>query len=142
MNNRIVAIVVCVAIGHSAVAAAEGPAKGVEARSIGASGLRSSEGPLMRASRDTSRLNLHDERAAPERRAQTSDRDDRPWMQRHPVWTGALIGFAAVYGLTVLTGEDGIVGRHGPALLFGGIGAGVGALAGWGISRDDDNATR
>ena len=143
MNSRIVAVVLCVAMGHGSVAAAAGPAKpGVEARSFDASRLRSSEGPLQKASRDTSRLNLRDERGTAERRAQTTDRDDRPWMQRHPVWTGALIGFAAVYGLAMLTGEDGIVGRHAPALLFGGIGAGVGALAGWGWSRDDDNATR
>ena len=138
MNSRIVAVVLCVAMGHGSVAAAAGPAK----PGVDASRLRSSEGPLQKASRDTSRLNLRDERGTAERRAQTTDRDDRPWMQRHPVWTGALIGFAAVYGLAMLMGEDGIVGRHAPALLFGGIGAGVGALAGWGWSRDDDNATR
>ena len=141
MRSRIVAMVVCIALGHASVSVAEGPAKAVVSRSTGAR-EQLSEGPLLKASRETSRLNLNDERVAAERRAQTTDRDDRPWMQRHPVWTGALIGFAAVYGLTMLTGEDGIVGRHGPALLFGGIGAGVGALAGWGMSRSDDNAAR
>jgi hypothetical protein len=133
MNSRIVAVIVCVAVGHASVASAAGPeaAVTVPARPV--------DGPLLKASQDGSRLNLRDERGVTESRSQTSNRDDRPWVQRHPVWTGALIGFGAGFGLTFLASDNNsIVGPTGPALVWGGLGAGIGALAGWGISRNDD----
>jgi hypothetical protein len=140
MNTRIVGVIVCVAIGHASVASAADPAtKGAEGRSTLTVRARPVDGPLLKASQDGSRLNLRDERGVTESRTQTSNRSDRPWVERHPVWTGALIGFGAGFGLTFLASDNNsIVGPTGPALVWGGLGAGIGALAGWGISRNDD----
>ena len=67
-------------------------------------------------------------------------RDGRSWVERHPVWTGAIAGFGAVVGWTYLMTEPGgIPSRDGPALVWGGVGAGVGALIGWSIGRNRDD---
>jgi hypothetical protein len=52
-----------------------------------------------------------------------------------------MIGFAAGFLLTYAVGEDEHallrpVDPGGPALFWGGVGAGFGALAGWGIGRN------
>ena len=75
--------------------------------------------------------------------------DRRNWAERHPVWTGTLVGFAAGFGMTyAMAGKQDPnafihpVGPGGPALVFGGVGAGLGALAGWGFARNrDEEAT-
>jgi hypothetical protein len=69
-------------------------------------------------------------------------------MERHPVWAGALVGFGAGVALTyAVAGDDDeeflkVISTGGAALVWGGVSAGVGALAGWGIgrNRDDDYA--
>jgi hypothetical protein len=87
--------------------------------------------------------------AAPSRRSFATDDDSQNtgnWMERHPVWTGAIIGFSAGFLLTyaVAASDDHRdelftpVGPGGPALVWGGLTAGVGALAGWGIGRSRD----
>lgn len=72
------------------------------------------------------------------------------WAERHPVWTGTLVGFAVGFTLTyAMAGKDdpqsfiNPIGPGAPALVIGGpIGAGLGALAGWGIARNrDEEAT-
>jgi hypothetical protein len=86
-------------------------------------------------------------RAARRVAAQTDQQRTGNWVERHPVWAGALIGFGAGFALTYALGAT----EHrdpnalfkgmdpgGPALVFGGVGAGIGALAGWGIGRDRD----
>lgn len=73
--------------------------------------------------------------------------DTRSWVERHPVWTGAMVGFAAGSAITyaATSGESkgelfDFSGLRGAAvILFGGISAGVGALAGWGIGRSQDD---
>lgn len=75
--------------------------------------------------------------------------DRRNWAERHPVWTGTLLGFAVGFGMTyAVAGKQDPnafihpVGPGGPALVFGGVGAGLGALAGWGFARNrDEEAT-
>ena len=69
------------------------------------------------------------------------------WAQRHPVWTGALVGYAVAFtALYAAFADDDDrdalltpIGPGAPAMVFGGIGAGVGALAGWGVGRNRDN---
>jgi hypothetical protein len=76
------------------------------------------------------------------RRSSQSTAADRSWIERHPVWTGALVGFSAGFLLTYAVGDDDEhallrpVDPGGPALVWGGLGAGLGALAGWGIGRN------
>ena len=60
------------------------------------------------------------------------------WVKRHPVWTGAIIGFTAGYLIGYLPGDDAVFYDFTATfngLVIGGLGAGVGALAGWVIGR-------
>ena len=96
------------------------------------------DGPLLKAS-----LNPKlppPSRAEARQAAQAAKHDDRSWVERHPVWTGAIVGFGATTALIYLTTEPGgIVGREVGVLVWGGVAAGVGALAGWGIGRNRDD---
>lgn len=54
----------------------------------------------------------------------------RNWVQRHPVWTGAIVGFGAGFLIGYLPGDDAVfddftAGFNGH--VVGGIGAGAGA---------------
>jgi hypothetical protein len=105
-------------------------------------------GPLLQASlsKETAKRFLLQTRWDGRQQPVPDDQDTRPWMERHPVWTGAMVGFAAGFLLTYAAalGENHHevftpVGPGGPALVFGGVGAGIGALAGWGIGRSHDD---
>jgi hypothetical protein len=67
-------------------------------------------------------------------------------MERHPVITGALAGFGAGVAITyAVAGDDkkeflSPISTGSAALFWGGVCAGVGALAGWGFGRNRDNA--
>ena len=106
-------------------------------------------GPLLKASLANSPQKHFRAEARSASRPSASDDDNQnneKWMERHPVWTGAIIGFSAGFLLTyaVAASEDRShqlftpVGPGGPALVWGGVAAGVGALAGWGIGRSRD----
>ena len=76
---------------------------------------------------------------------QDANRNDRSWMERHPVWTGAMIGFGAgflmVYAATH-DDDDELIKIMSPAaggVIWGSVSAGVGALVGWGIGRNRDD---
>jgi len=72
--------------------------------------------------------------------AQGAKRDDRSWVERHPVWTGAMVGFGATAAIMYMsTDPGGIPGRETALLVWGGVAAGIGALAGWGIGRSQDD---
>ena len=99
-------------------------------------------GPLRRASLNAgAQLAVE---AARSRHASQSDRDDRSWVERHPVWTGAMVGFGAGFGLTYLATHDDrdefikVMSPGAAGIFWGGVCAGVGALAGWGIGRSQD----
>jgi len=106
-------------------------------------------GPLLKASLAKEPQKHFRAEAVPSKRPFATDDDSQStgtWMERHPVWTGAIIGFSAGFLLTyaVAASEDHShelftpVGPGGPALVWGGLAAGVGALAGWGIGRSRD----
>jgi hypothetical protein len=96
------------------------------------------DGPLLKAS-------LNPNLPAPSRTearqaAQAAKHDDRSWVERHPVWTGAIVGFGATAAICYLTTDPGgIPSRETGLLVWGGVAAGVGALAGWGIDRSQDD---
>jgi hypothetical protein len=95
-------------------------------------------GPLLKASL---RPNIPPP-SVPEMRqhAQAAKRDDRSWVERHPVWTGAIVGFGAMTALIYLTTDPGgIPSRETGVIVWGGVAAGIGALAGWGIGRNRDD---
>jgi len=106
-------------------------------------------GPLLKASLAKEPQKHFRAEAVPSKRPFATDDDSQStgtWMERHPVWTGAIIGFSAGFLLTyaVAASEDHShelftpVDPGGPALVWGGLAAGVGALAGWGIGRSRD----
>jgi len=106
-------------------------------------------GPLLQASlsKETAKRFLLQTRWDGRQQPAPDDQDTRPWMERHPVWTGAMVGFAAGFVITYAAGgghkQDQLLDlsglRGGAALVFGGVGAGIGALAGWGIGRSRDD---
>ncbi len=61
--------------------------------------------------------------------AQTNrDEEKEGWVKRHPIVSGILIGFGIGAGVgQIYSGDFSVWGK---AVFFGGIGAGVGALAG------------
>jgi hypothetical protein len=106
-------------------------------------------GPLLKASLAKNPQQRFRTDTAASSRSVASDDDNQvtgTWMERHPVWTGAIVGFSAGFLLTyaVAASEDHShqlltpVDPGGPALVWGGVAAGVGALAGWGIGRSRD----
>ena len=114
--------------------------------SVVSAGPSSNMGPLRRASLDKTTLTMRSDSRATDRQDQAGPDlapDTRSWSERHPVWTGALVGFSAGFLLTyaVAASDDHHnelltpVDAGGPALVWGGLGAGIGALAGWGIGR-------
>jgi hypothetical protein len=148
MKHRIAIVCCCLmVIQSSTVGAAD---TGSAAAQPDAIQRRSSMGPLRRASLTKAASAIPSEAAS--NRGQDQDPvgaapapDTRSWAERHPVWTGAMIGFSAGFLLTyaVAASDDHHnellhpVGPGGPALVWGGVAAGVGALAGWGIGRSN-----
>jgi hypothetical protein len=63
-------------------------------------------------------------------------------MERHPVLTGIVVGFGLGAGLTYAAARDDgkqsftPISTGSAALFWGSVGAGVGALAGWGFGRN------
>lgn len=108
-------------------------------------------GPLLKASlvKDPQKLFRADVATSSRPLADDDAQDSGNWMERHPVWAGTLIGFGAGFLITYAVGASerqqpdqlfkGIP-PSGPALVFGGVAAGVGALAGWGIGRSRDKS--
>ena len=66
------------------------------------------------------------------------DRPEKGWIARHPVLFGTIVGFGAGFAVGYATGNDAARGDPSSdyltpeekGLLFGGIGAGIGALVG------------
>ena len=96
------------------------------------------DGPLLKASL---KPNLPPPtRAEVRQAAQPAKQDDRSWVERHPVWTGAIVGFGAMTAMIYMTTDPGgIVSRETGVIVWGGVAAGIGALAGWGIGRNKDD---
>ena len=70
--------------------------------------------------------------------AQQSAEEDKPWIERHPVWFGLIAGAGAGAAWGAFTCRDGcfLVGGPGGAAIIGSwFGAGPGALIGWAAGR-------
>ena len=129
MKKHIAALVAAAVVAHST------PLFAMEAESKAPA--KKEAGPLLKASLNIP-VDTNTEEAGPQEPPGT--RDQRSWIERHPVWTGVIGGYAAGFGLTYLTtDEGGIPGQGAAALFWGGVGAGIGALLGWAISRNQDD---
>jgi hypothetical protein len=74
------------------------------------------------------------ERAGTWRRARVqAPAAGKNWIKRHPVLTGALVGFGAGFLIGYLPGDDGVFydfTAEFNGMVLGGIGAGAGAVVG------------
>jgi hypothetical protein len=143
MIGRMAALTCCVAliVPHTALAANDPPST-QRPVTASATSTTSQAGPIRSASLNAgTRLAVE---ASPNRHAAQSDRDDRSWVERHPVWTGAMVGFGAGFALTYVATHDDrdefiqVMSPGAAGIVWGGVCAGVGALAGWAIGRSHD----
>ena len=148
MRRRVAAMSCCLSLVHVSVLAADDAAASRPAPlTVAIVNATPTIGPVRNASLNSSAVMTYiGETKSPARPRQDSDDDRRPWVERHPVWTGAILGFAAGFALTYLATHDSNDGRMfkvmspgAAGVIWGGVSAGVGALAGWGISRSGDD---
>jgi hypothetical protein len=141
MAKRIAALVCSLSIIHGSVCSAQGLVEGDASNARAVSTVDRHDGPLLRAS--LARTPWLTPRATRTVGVPLDDvRARRPWMERHPVLTGTLVGFGIGFGLTYAIAQDDRdewltpVSTGSAALFWGGVSAGFGALAGWGFGRD------
>jgi hypothetical protein len=135
MRTFIVLTTVVLMVAVSAVAA---DAQTAELKPSSANaGMPSS--PLMQAAvREVARL-TSSPRANAASPAQTARDDNRGWVERHPVWTGAIAGAGAgaVIGAASCSKSCFPIGKSGAAIVGAGWGAGIGVLIGWATGAAD-----
>ena len=147
MTKRIAALTCCLSLVPVSVVAGQGPMEIRPALVTTALVNRAPQpGPIQRALHSANtRAILRAEKTAAVRQVPDSGRRSGNWMERHPVWTGALVGFGAGVTLTYVAALDDrhelftVMSPGSAAVFWGGVSAGVGALAGWGIGRHQDD---
>jgi hypothetical protein len=139
MPKRIAALVCCLTVVSSSLVTAQTVVN--ERRTIfdRRAATDAYDGPLRRASLTQPPAALRAD--AVSARSKASD-PQGSWMERHPVIAGALVGFGIGVGFTYLAAGDDReevftpISTGAAALFWGGVSAGVGALAGWGVGRN------
>jgi hypothetical protein len=150
MMKKQIATFCCLMVIQSSVLVAGEPDRAVPQSSMSITHHESSNGVLRRASLSKTPWTMPSQTDWNRRQdaAPAADPDPRSWVERHPVWTGAMVGFAVgsviTYAATGGSNKDQLFDfsglRTGAVLVFGGVSAGIGALAGWGIGRSQDDA--
>ena len=147
MIKRIAALSCCLSLALGSVVTAEDRVMATRPASLTLADTAAApqEGPIRKAS--LSKITptiLSGEVRWAVRPLQDAGSDKGPWIERHPVWTGAMVGFGAGVLLTYAVTHDNddelitVMSPHAAALFWGGVSAGVGALAGWGLGRNRD----
>ena len=141
MAKRIAALACSLSIIHGSVCAAQSRVEADPSNTPAVSVVDKYDGPLRRAASTRAPFSM------PRATGTVGTRRDdaggkRPWVERHPVITGAIAGFGIGVGLVYLIAQDDReefltpISAGNAALVWGGVTAGLGALAGWGIGRD------
>lgn len=145
MTRRITLLSCCLVVVHVSVAAADDNiTKRPTSLTLANINAASQSGPVRQASLDRdAMMTFIAETKSATRPSQDTEADDRSWVERHPVWTGALVGFGVGFGVTYLATHDSdegellkVMSPSAAGIFWGGVCAGVGALAGWGIGRN------
>lgn len=147
MTRRIAAVVCCLSVVQPAALAADEIVPGRPAPlTLSRLDATAQPGPIRKASMNGDTMKkLSTGTGWPGRRLQDSY-DDRSWVERHPVWTGAMVGFSAGFLITYAATHDDrdefiqIMSPGAAGIFWGGVCAGVGALAGWAMGRSRDDA--
>ena len=147
MRRRIAALSCCLSLVHVSVAAAEDtPAAAATSVTVAIVGGAPQSGPIRAASLNGNTLHTYlGETTSAGRSIQDSMVEKDSWVERHPVWTGAVAGFSAGFALTYLATHESdkgelltVMSPGAGALFWGGVCAGVGALTGWAVGRNRD----
>lgn len=148
MKKRVAALSCCLSLVQSSVVAAEDliekrPAV-LTTAAVDAAHQVGPQRPTSLGHAARALLREETSRAVPPR--QDCGRDRGNWMERHPVWAGAMVGFGTgvlmTYAITHDNNEGEFLKVMSPgagALIWGSVSSGVGALAGWGIGRNRDD---
>ena len=141
--RRVATLLCCLSLGHVCIAAAnDAPPKRPAPLTLAVVSAAPQSGPIRKASlnRDSVRTFIGETGSAARSRQGTDPSRDS-WIERHPVWTGALVGFSAGVVLTYVMANDNdaIISTGAAATFWGGVSAGSGALIGWGIGRNRDD---
>jgi len=150
MTKRIAALLCCLSLGQGSIVAAQDIMTHRPAPlTLAVVNAAPQAGPIRRASLSkVTHTRLSGEARWAVRPLQDAGGDKGPWIERHPVWAGALIGFGAGFLLTYAVTHDDddefitVMSPGAGALFWGSVSAGVGALAGWGIGRNRDDRHR
>ena len=145
MTRRITTLSCCLVVAHASIAAADDTStKRPAPPTVSVVNTAPQFGAIRTASlnRDAM-LTFVSEAKATTRPLQDTEADDRSWVERHPVWTGAMVGFGVGFGVTYIATHDSdegellkIMSPSAAGMFWGGVCAGVGALAGWSIGRN------
>lgn len=150
MTRRIAALSCCLSLAPGSPAAAEDILRiAVTPAAVLVTNDIRHDGPLRRASNRNDNWPIADsETSRSARETQDSCGSRGSWMERHPVWSGALVGFGTGVALTYAVAHNEkdeliqVITPGAAAPFWGGVSAGVGALAGWGIGRNRDDCTK
>ena len=145
MTRRITTLSCCLVLAHVAIAAADDSVTNRPASpTVSVVNTAPQFGAIRKASLDRdAMLTFVSETKAATRPLQDTEDEERSWVERHPVWTGAMVGFGVGFGVTYLATHDSdegellkIMSPSAAGVFWGGVCAGVGALAGWSIGRN------
>lgn len=146
MTTPVALLSCCLLLGHGSVAAAQDLLEKPAPPAIAAAETAPRVGPLGRTSLVGYAHEMLRVDRARDVQLQDCARDNGTWMERHPVWAGALVGFGTGALLTYAVTHDNnegelfkVMSPGAGAVIWGSVSAGVGALAGWGIGRNRED---
>ncbi|HEY7501308.1 MAG TPA: hypothetical protein VH740_22495 [Vicinamibacterales bacterium] len=146
MRRHIAAVTCCLSLVHVSIAAADDTVA-TPATPAAVVKRAPKSGPIRNASLNRDAVMTYiGEPATAARSIQEMDEHRDSWVERHPVWTGAIVGFSAGVLLTYAATHDSdkgellkVMSTGSAATFWGGVTAGIGALTGWAIGRNRDN---
>lgn len=147
MRRRIAAVTCCLSLVHVSIAAADDTTSSRSGPlTLAVVNAAPQSGPIRNSSSTSEIVTRYLGEPSAAASLQERDAEAGSWLERHPVWTGAIVGFSAGFLLTYAATHDSdkgellkVMSPGAGAMFWGGVTAGVGALAGWAIGRNRDD---